>query len=52
MRSTADRDDVANVIGGMTLEQTLTSPRDDHDQLRGILDEATGKWGFVSTVSS
>src|SRR5438309_7520691 len=35
-----------NVIGGMTLEQTLTSRDAVNDQLRGILDEATGKWGI------
>ncbi len=35
-----------NVIGGMTLEQTLTSRDEINSQLRGILDEATGKWGI------
>src|SRR4029077_6571381 len=35
-----------NVIGGMTLEQTLTSRETINDQLRGILDEATGKGGI------
>ena len=35
-----------NVIGGMTLEQTLTSRDQINDQLRGILDDATGKWGI------
>jgi regulator of protease activity HflC (stomatin/prohibitin superfamily) len=35
-----------NVIGGMTLEQTLTSRETINDQLRGILDDATGKWGI------
>jgi regulator of protease activity HflC (stomatin/prohibitin superfamily) len=35
-----------NVIGGMTLEQTLTSRDDVNQQLRGVLDEATGKWGI------
>ncbi len=35
-----------NMIGGMTLEQTLTSRETINDQLRGILDEATGKWGI------
>jgi regulator of protease activity HflC (stomatin/prohibitin superfamily) len=35
-----------NVIGGMTLEQSLTSRDQINDQLRGILDEATGKWGI------
>jgi len=34
------------VIGGMTLEQTLTSRDSINDQLRGILDDATGKWGI------
>jgi regulator of protease activity HflC (stomatin/prohibitin superfamily) len=34
------------VIGGMTLEQTLTSRETINDQLRGILDDATGKWGI------
>ena len=35
-----------NVIGGMTLEQTLTSRDEINAQLRGVLDEATGKWGI------
>jgi regulator of protease activity HflC (stomatin/prohibitin superfamily) len=35
-----------NVIGGMTLEQALTSRDQVNDQLRGILDDATGKWGI------
>jgi regulator of protease activity HflC (stomatin/prohibitin superfamily) len=35
-----------NVIGGMTLEQALTSRETINDQLRGILDGATGKWGI------
>jgi len=35
-----------NVIGGMTLEETLTSREHVNDQLRGILDDATGKWGI------
>jgi regulator of protease activity HflC (stomatin/prohibitin superfamily) len=35
-----------NLIGGMTLEQTLTSRDAINDQLRGILDDATGKWGI------
>jgi regulator of protease activity HflC (stomatin/prohibitin superfamily) len=35
-----------NVIGGMTLEQTLTSRDQINDQLRGILDDPTGKWGI------
>ncbi|MBA3365563.1 MAG: SPFH/Band 7/PHB domain protein [Actinobacteria bacterium] len=35
-----------NVIGGMTLEETLTSRDEINQQLRGVLDEATGKWGI------
>src|SRR3954451_7297597 len=35
-----------NVIGGMTLEQTLTSRDHINAELRGVLDEATGKWGI------
>jgi len=35
-----------NVIGAMTLDQTLTSRDQVNDQLRGILDDATGKWGI------
>jgi len=35
-----------NVIGGMTLEDTLTSRDEINPQLRGVLDEATGKWGI------
>src|ERR687884_1059474 len=35
-----------NVIGGMTLEKTLTSRDEINNQLRGVLDEATGKWGI------
>ena len=35
-----------NVVGGMTLEQTLTSRDQINAQLRGVLDEATGKWGL------
>jgi regulator of protease activity HflC (stomatin/prohibitin superfamily) len=35
-----------NVIGGMTLEKTLTSRDEINSQLRGVLDEATGKWGI------
>ncbi len=35
-----------NVIGGMTLEDTLTSRDEINGQLRGVLDEATGKWGI------
>jgi regulator of protease activity HflC (stomatin/prohibitin superfamily) len=35
-----------NVIGGLDLEQTLTSRDQINGQLRGVLDEATGKWGI------
>ncbi|HEY9524709.1 MAG TPA: SPFH domain-containing protein, partial [Thermopolyspora sp.] len=35
-----------NVIGGMDLEKTLTSRDTINSQLRGVLDEATGKWGI------
>ena len=35
-----------NVIGGMALEETLTSRDQINAQLRGVLDEATGKWGI------
>lgn len=35
-----------NVVGGMTLEQTLTSRDQINGQLRGVLDEATGRWGL------
>jgi regulator of protease activity HflC (stomatin/prohibitin superfamily) len=35
-----------NVIGGMTLEETLTSRDNVNAQLRTVLDEATGKWGI------
>jgi regulator of protease activity HflC (stomatin/prohibitin superfamily) len=35
-----------NVIGGMTLEDTLTSRDQINSQLRLVLDEATGKWGI------
>ncbi len=34
-----------NVVGGMTLEDTLTSRENVNSQLRVVLDEATGKWG-------
>jgi regulator of protease activity HflC (stomatin/prohibitin superfamily) len=34
-----------NVIGGMTLEDTLTSRDHINSQLRVVLDDATGKWG-------
>jgi regulator of protease activity HflC (stomatin/prohibitin superfamily) len=35
-----------NVIGGITLEDTLTSRDHINDTLRGVLDDATGKWGI------
>lgn len=35
-----------NVIGSLDLEQTLTSRDQINSQLRGVLDEATGKWGI------
>jgi regulator of protease activity HflC (stomatin/prohibitin superfamily) len=35
-----------NVIGSMTLEDTLTSRDNVNSQLRVVLDEATGRWGI------
>ncbi len=35
-----------NVIGGLTLEDTLTSRDQINTQLRTVLDEATGRWGI------
>src|SRR5438477_6045440 len=35
-----------NVIGGLTLEDTLTSREHVNAELRTVLDEATGKWGI------
>jgi regulator of protease activity HflC (stomatin/prohibitin superfamily) len=35
-----------NVVGGLDLEATLTSRDQINGQLRGVLDEATGKWGI------
>jgi regulator of protease activity HflC (stomatin/prohibitin superfamily) len=35
-----------NVIGGMALEKTLTSRDGINSALRGVLDEATGRWGI------
>jgi regulator of protease activity HflC (stomatin/prohibitin superfamily) len=35
-----------NVVGGMTLETALTSRDHVNATLRGVLDEATGKWGI------
>src|SRR3954463_15176241 len=34
-----------NIVGGMDLEQTLTSREQINSGLSGVLDEATGKWG-------
>ena len=35
-----------NVIGGLALEKTLTSRDEINSRLRGVLDDATGKWGI------
>jgi len=35
-----------NVIGGLTLEATLTARENVNTELRTVLDEATGKWGI------
>jgi regulator of protease activity HflC (stomatin/prohibitin superfamily) len=35
-----------NVVGSMDLERTLTSREEINTALRGVLDEATGKWGI------
>ncbi|MGC5015933.1 SPFH domain-containing protein [Streptosporangium sp. DT93] len=35
-----------NVVGSLDLEMTLTSRDTINSQLRGVLDEATGKWGI------
>jgi len=35
-----------NVIGSMDLEDSLTSRDQINTRLRGVLDEATGKWGI------
>lgn len=35
-----------NVIGSLTLEDALTSRDHINAQLRGVLDETTGKWGI------
>ncbi len=34
-----------NVVGGIDLEQALTSRETINSALRGVLDEATGRWG-------
>jgi regulator of protease activity HflC (stomatin/prohibitin superfamily) len=38
-----------SVIGGMDLEQTLTSRDRINAMLRGVLDDASGKWGIRVT---
>src|SRR5215207_9546468 len=35
-----------NVVGGLNLEEALTSRDQINGQLRGVLDEATGRWGL------
>ncbi|MEV7966529.1 SPFH domain-containing protein [Sphaerisporangium sp. NPDC088356] len=35
-----------NVVGGMDLERALTSREEINTELRGVLDEATGRWGI------
>ena len=35
-----------NIIGGLDLEQTLTSREEINQKLRAVLDEATGRWGI------
>ncbi|WP_432482061.1 SPFH domain-containing protein [Kineococcus esterisolvens] len=35
-----------NVVGSLDLEQTLTSRDQINGQLRGVLDDATGRWGI------
>ena len=35
-----------NVVGGMSLEETLTSRDVINNQLRGVLDQETGRWGI------
>ncbi|WP_430593584.1 SPFH domain-containing protein [Humidisolicoccus flavus] len=35
-----------NVVGGMNLEEALTSRDTINGQLRAVLDQATGKWGL------
>jgi regulator of protease activity HflC (stomatin/prohibitin superfamily) len=35
-----------NIIGSLTLEETLTSRDEVNDKLRVVLDERTGKWGI------
>jgi len=35
-----------NIVGDLTLEETLTSRDRVNDKLRAVLDERTGKWGI------
>jgi regulator of protease activity HflC (stomatin/prohibitin superfamily) len=35
-----------NVVGGLNLEEALTSRDNINNQLRAVLDETTGKWGL------
>src|SRR4051794_17805202 len=35
-----------NIVGGMDLEETLTSREQINSGLSGVLDEATGRWGI------
>src|SRR3954470_23387627 len=35
-----------NIVGDLTLEETLTSRDRVNDRLRAVLDERTGKWGI------
>lgn len=40
-----------NVVGGLNLEETLTSRDQINSELRGVLDSTTGRWGIrVSRV--
>jgi tetratricopeptide (TPR) repeat protein len=43
---TSDRHVALGLIGGLTLEETLTSRDNINSQLRVVLDEATGRWGI------
>jgi len=38
-----------NIMGGLTLDQTLTSRETVNNKLRAVLDEATEKWGVKVT---
>src|SRR5919112_1757042 len=38
-----------NIVGDLTLEETLTSRDRVNDKLRAVLDERTGRWGTRST---